>query len=75
VKVASAVHAARIATISACAVGSLVDVTRFTPSAMMRPSRATTAPKGPPMVPSSWARDKAIARRMRSWSSTGPRDG
>ena len=33
---------------SACAVGSQSGVTRFTPVAMILPSRAMTAPKGPP---------------------------
>lgn len=50
-KVPAARHARRIATTSACAVGSRCGTTRFTPVASGRPSRMTTAPNGPPPSP------------------------
>lgn len=49
-----------MATTSACAVGSLVDVTLFTPLAITFPSFTITAPKGPPFPFSTFA----IERRM-----------
>src|SRR6516162_11710251 len=42
----SSVQARRMATISACAVGSLLDVTSFQPSAMIVSLRTMTAPNG-----------------------------
>src|SRR5690606_1599552 len=54
-------QAARIATTSACALGSRSTVTRFVPSPTAWPSRTTTAPNGPcpdgtPVTASSTAR-------------------
>src|SRR5215467_1713672 len=45
----SSVQARRMATISACAVGSLLDVTSFQPSEMIVLFRTMTAPNGPPL--------------------------
>src|SRR5216684_2002420 len=55
-----------MATISACAVGSLVAVTRLAPSAMMRPSFAMSAAKGPPWPERTFSKASAMARRMKS---------
>lgn len=44
----SFLHALRMALTSACDVGSCSDVTRLTPVAIISPSRAITAPNGPP---------------------------
>ncbi len=46
----SARQAARIATTSACSVGSCSAVTRLVPRPATFPSRATIAPNGPPSV-------------------------
>src|ERR1700730_10207832 len=59
-------QASRMATISACAVGSLVAVTQLAPSAMTRPSFATRAAKGPPRPERTFSRASAMARRMNS---------
>ena len=48
-KVFRCAQAARMATTSACAVGSLLAVTRLKPSPTTRPSFTMTAPKGPPL--------------------------
>src|SRR5215469_2584209 len=55
-----------MATTSACAVGSLVVVTRLTPSATIRPSFTITAAKGPPPPVRTFSLPSAIARRMNS---------
>src|ERR1700730_10274031 len=55
-----------MATISACAVGSLVRVTRFVPLAMMRPSLTITAAKGPPLPERTFSSASAMARFMKS---------
>src|SRR5512137_1939003 len=60
-----------MATTSAWAVGSFVEVTWLNPSPTTRPSRTTTAPKGPPRPSSSPCRESAMARRMKSLSSIG----
>src|SRR5690606_11602697 len=44
-------QASRIATTSACAVGSWARVTRLTPSKRRPPGISSTAPKGPPPAP------------------------
>src|SRR5882757_496475 len=59
-------QASRIATTSACAVGSFVAVTRFVPSAIMRPSFTITAANGPPLPLRTLSIARAIARRMNS---------
>src|SRR5436190_15234565 len=56
-------HASRIATTSACAVGSYVEVTRLTPSPTILPSRAITQPNGPPFESTPFCAS-SIARRM-----------
>src|SRR6266513_726265 len=55
-----------MATTSACAVGSFVRVTRFAPSAIMRPSFATTAANGPPLPEWTFSSASAMARLMKS---------
>src|SRR5258708_32025639 len=55
-----------MATISACAVGSLLAVTRLAPSAMSRPCFATRAAKGPPRRERTFSRASAMARRMKA---------
>src|SRR4029077_1552232 len=55
-----------MATTSACAVGSFVEVTRFAPSAMMWPSLTMTQPNGPPPA-RLLSISSAMARRM-NWS-------
>src|SRR6266446_5410382 len=55
-----------MATTSACAVGSFVDVTRFAPSAMMRPSLTISAANGPPLPERTFSSALAIARFMNS---------
>src|SRR6266478_2478603 len=60
-------QAARIATTSACAVGSFVAVTRLTPSATIWPSFTIIAAKGPPAPVRTFSIPKAIARRMNSF--------
>jgi hypothetical protein len=54
-----------MATTSACAVGSLVAVTRLKPSPTTRPSFTMTAPKGPPLR-CTFSRDSWMARRMKA---------
>jgi hypothetical protein len=49
--VLSAKHPWRIATISAWAVGSLLEVTMSHPFPMIVPFETMTAPKGPPLLP------------------------
>src|SRR5271154_5149086 len=60
-KLPIAVHALRIATISPCAVGSLVAVTRLAPVATISPPRTMTAPKGPPRPDVTFSVASAIA--------------
>src|SRR6185436_71981 len=62
--------ASRIATTSACAVGSLVSVTRLVPSATMCPSRTTSAANGPPPA-CTLASDSSTARAMKRRGSSG----
>ena len=62
---ASRSQAARMALTSACAVGSLRRVTELDPSATISPSRAITAPNGPPPR-STLSRERAIAFRINS---------
>ena len=57
-----------MATISACAVGSLLDVTSFHPSAMIVSLRTMTAPNGPPLFARIFSRASAAARRMNAFS-------
>src|SRR3974377_500735 len=64
--VLSALQAARIAQTSPWAVGSLVAVTMLAPSATIRPSRAMTAPKGPPLREITFSVASAMARRKYS---------
>src|SRR5580704_2964946 len=59
-----------MATISAWAVGSFVGVTRFAPSARIRPSLAMTAPKGPPPE-RRLSSARVMARRMNSVEAGG----
>src|SRR5216683_5554002 len=59
-------QASRIATTSACAVGSFVVVTRLAPSATTRPSFTTSAANGPPPPVRTFSSPKAMARRMKS---------
>src|SRR4051812_41889064 len=49
-KVESLAQARRMATTSACAVGSLVEVTSFQPSAIISSPRTMMAPNGPPLL-------------------------
>src|SRR5277367_6211931 len=58
-------QASRIATISACAVGSFVVVTLFTPSAIISPPRTITAPNGPPRPERTFSKDNASARAIK----------
>lgn len=51
---------------SACAVGSFVAVTEFTPSPTMRPCFAITAPKGPPLPETTFSVANAMARLRNS---------
>src|SRR5271154_5602042 len=60
-KLPIAVHALRIATISPCAVGSFVAVTRLEPVAIIPPSRTMTAPNGPPRPDVTFSVASAIA--------------
>lgn len=66
-KVWSCAQACRMADISACAVGSLLAVTRLTPVAMTSPLRAMTAPKGPPPL-RMFCSDSWMASCMSCWS-------
>src|SRR6266478_4773533 len=59
-------QASRIATTSACAVGSFVVVTRLAPSATTRPSFTTSAANGPPPQVRTFSIPKAMARRIKS---------
>src|ERR1700737_4131691 len=52
--------------ISAWAVGSLAEETRFIPQAMTVPSRAMTAPNGPPRPSRIFSADSAMAHRINS---------
>ena len=71
-KVPRAWQAARMALISAWAVGSWFGVTRFAPRAMIRPSWAITAPKGPPPA-RTFSSERRIAPPIHSPSgSTSP---
>src|SRR6202789_4427782 len=53
---------------SACAVGSLAEVTRLTPVARTSPSLTTTAPKGPPSPLRTFSVASRMARCMKSFS-------
>src|SRR5215469_5149016 len=67
-------HASRIATISAWAVGSFVEVTWFQPLAMIVPWRAMMAPNGPPSPAAIFSAESAMARRIKaSGTSSGAR--
>src|ERR1700678_1593363 len=55
-----------MATTSACAVGSLIAVTRFVPVATMFPSRTITAPNGPPPPDVTFSVANAIAVSIKS---------
>src|SRR5271156_2281939 len=69
-------QASRIATISACAVGSFVAVTQFTPSAIIFPSRTITVPNGPPRPERTFSSDNASARVIKlSHNGLGVRSG
>src|SRR5713226_2093366 len=60
----SVTQARRMASISACQVGSWLATTRFIPSETILPSRTMTAPKAPPVEYSRAARsDNSIVRR------------
>src|SRR5947207_4229348 len=50
---------------SACAVGSSVEVTTFVPSAKVALSRTTTAPKGPPRRALTFSIARSMARCMK----------
>src|SRR5271157_448117 len=52
----------RMASISAWAVGSLADVTRLAPSAMILPSLTIRAAKGPPWPEFTFSMARAMAR-------------
>src|SRR5262245_46989832 len=71
----SSVQARRMATISACAVGSLLDVTSFQPSAMIVSLRTMTAPNGPPLFARIFSSASATARCINACSliSQSPR--
>src|ERR1700730_10912394 len=66
-------QARRMASISACQVGSWLATARFMPSEAILPSLTRTAPKTPPVQYSSDARrDISMARRRNfSWSGFG----
>src|ERR1700674_1093501 len=55
-----------MAATSAWALGSLVEVTWFHPSAMIFPSRTITAPNGPPLLSCIFSRASATARCMKA---------
>ena len=55
-----------MATTSAWAVGSLVEVTRFLPSARISSPRTTIAPNGPPSPARIYSPESSTARRMKS---------
>src|SRR5262249_30717577 len=71
----SSVQARRMATISAWAVGSLLDVTSFQPSAMIVSLRTMTAPNGPPLLARIFSSASATARCINACSliSQSPR--
>src|SRR5438045_5714242 len=64
-KVCNLPHACRMAVISACAVGSLVEVTTFVPSPTIFPSLTITAPKGPPLPEFTFSIASWIARAIK----------
>src|SRR5258708_7428473 len=64
----SSAQARRMATISACAVGWLLDVTSFQPSEMIVLLRTMTAPNGPPLFVRIFSSASAIARCMNACS-------
>src|SRR5258707_3142167 len=64
----SSAQARRMATISACAVGSLLDVTSFQPSEMIVLLRTMTAPNGPPLFVRIFSSASTIARCMNACS-------
>src|SRR5262249_53483430 len=66
--VPSSAQARRMATISACAVGSLLDVTSFQPSEMIVLFRTMTAPNGPPLFARIFSSASATARCMNACS-------
>src|SRR5438477_2408617 len=55
-----------MATTSACAVGSFIRVTRFAPSAIMRPSLTINAANGPPLPEWTFSSASAMACLMKS---------
>src|SRR5579863_2289692 len=71
VRVPSASAAARIATTSPCAVGSLVAVTELAPSPTITPSRTITAPNGPPRAVATFSVASAMARRRKAGFACG----
>jgi hypothetical protein len=58
-------QASRMATTSAWAVGSFVEVTRFQPRPTICPSRTMTAPNGPPSLASIFSMERRIASRKK----------
>src|SRR5271154_4901966 len=63
-KVPRALQASRIATTSACAVGSQVEVTWLLPRPTTIPARTTTHPNGPPLPERTASSERRIASRM-----------
>ena len=57
-----------MATISACAVGSLLEVTSFQPSEMILLFRTMTAPNGPPLFARIFSSASVTARCMNACS-------
>src|SRR5712692_4147487 len=64
-KAPSCLQASRMATISACAVGSFVEVTWLVPSAMIFPPFAMTAAKGPPFPDRTFSSESSMALAMK----------
>src|ERR1700752_3720371 len=64
-KVLSRRQASRMATISACAVGSLAEVTWLEPRPTILLFRTTIAPKGPPLPRRIIRIERRIASRMK----------
>src|SRR5438552_9170572 len=54
-----------MATISACAVGSLLEVTWLVPSAMIFPSSTMTVAKGPPFPDRTFSSESSMALAMK----------
>src|SRR5689334_24956012 len=61
-----------MATTSACAVGSFVEVTQFAPAAMMRPALTTTAAKGPPRPERTFSTARLIVSCMKALGMMSP---